>query len=82
MFNQDQTHASKNVPTVLQSQTQGLPSCCFNHIGGGGVGGLSVKPSAGDSKYLGKVHRILFILQFTYLAEKKSFVTKSTLDIW
>ena len=38
MFNQDQTHASKNVPTVLQSQTQGLPSCCFNHWGrGGGV---------------------------------------------
>ena len=35
MFNQDQPRDSKNVPTVLQSQTQDMPSCCFNH---GGVG--------------------------------------------
>lgn len=62
MFNQDQPRDSKNVPTVLQSQTQDLPSCCFNH--GGACGG-------GDSKYLGKVHRILLILRFISFGKEK-----------
>ena len=59
MFNQDQTHDSNNVPTVLQSQTWALLSCCFNHWGWG------------DGKYLGKVHRILLILPFISFGKEK-----------
>lgn len=57
MFNQDEPRESKNVPTVLQSQTQLL---------GGGGGHV-----AGDSKYLGKVHRILLILRFISFGKEK-----------
>ena len=63
MFNQDQPRDSKNLPTVLQSQTQALPACCFSH-GEACSGG-------GDSKYLGKVHRILLILRFISFGKEK-----------
>ena len=62
MFNQDQPRDSKNLPTVLQSQTQALPACCFSH---------GEACSGGDSKYLGKVHRILLILWFISFGKEK-----------
>ena len=65
MFNQDQPRDSKNVPTVLQSQTHALPSCCFNHGEAWGGGG------GWDSKYSGKVHRILLILWFISFGKEK-----------
>lgn len=77
MFNQDQPRDSKNLPTVLQSQTQALPACCFSHgeaCSGGGI-----------ASTWGKFTEFYWFYGSFLLAKKKSFLTESTLnrlDIW
>ena len=68
MFNQDQPRDSKNVPTVLQSQTQDMPSCCFNHGGGR------------RASTWGKFTEFYWFYGSFHLAKKKSFLTESTLN--